>query len=97
LDCGKAHQELQLDKFRRKWITSLAPMFFVLRLKNHVEMINEGRQKWFRSMIRNLNYVVVLLQPDIANSLRKHSKVGPALEKKLKQLIEFVMHTKDKN
>ena len=63
-------------------------------------MIGEGRQKWFRSMVGTLLYLVKLSRPDLSNSVRELSKVmdgaAPAHEKELKRVIEYVIQTKFK-
>jgi hypothetical protein len=57
-------------------------------------------QKWFRSDIRSLLYVVKLFRPDLANPARKLSKVmestRPAHLKELRRLIHFIASTKVK-
>ena len=86
-------------KDESRWATPSAPSFFVVRPKGKAEMIGEGRQKWFRSAIGTLLYLVKLSRPDIANPVRELSKVMdnacPAHEKELKRLIQYVIQTKD--
>lgn len=82
------------------WNTPSAPGFFVVRPKGEDMLIGEGRQKWFRSMIGTLLYLVKLSRPDIANAVRELSKVMdnavPAHEKELKRLLSYVVKTQDK-
>jgi hypothetical protein len=63
-------------------------------------MINEGRQKWFRSAIGTLLYLVKLSRPDLANSVRELAKVmdgaNQAQEKELKRMIGYTIQTKEK-
>ena len=47
----------------------------MIRPKDKVEMISEGRQKSFRSMIGTLLYLVRLSRPDLANPVRELLKV----------------------
>ena len=60
---------------RGDWHTPSAPGFFVVRPKEEDKLIGEGRQKWFRSMVGTLLYLVKLSRPDMANAVRELSKV----------------------
>jgi hypothetical protein len=61
-------------------------------------MINEGRQKWFRSAIGTLLYLVKLSRPDLANSVRELAKVmdgaNQTQEKELKRMIGYKIQKK---
>jgi hypothetical protein len=84
----------------KQWATPSAPSFFVVRPRVKEEMIGEERQKWFRSTIETLLYLVKLSRPDLANPVRERSKVmdgaNSAQEKELKRVLDYVMQTKDK-
>jgi hypothetical protein len=77
-----------------------APSFFVVRPKGKEEMIGEEGQKWFRSAIGTLLYLVKFSCLDLANPVRELSKVmdgaNPAQEKELKRVLEYVLWTKEK-
>jgi hypothetical protein len=85
----------------KNWSTPSAPSFFVIRPKNKEEMIDERKQKWFRSAIGTLLYLVKLSRPDLANSVRELAKVmdgaNPAQEKELKRTMEYAIQTKEKS
>jgi hypothetical protein len=84
----------------KQWATPSAPSFFVVRPKVKEEVIGEERQKWFRSAIGTLLYLVKLSRPDLANPVRELSKVmdgaNPAQEKELKRVLEYVLQPKEK-
>jgi Reverse transcriptase (RNA-dependent DNA polymerase) len=88
------------SEIKGDWNTPSAPGLFVVRPKGDDMLIGEGRQKWFRSMIGTLLYLVKLSRPDIANAVRELSKVMdnavPAHEKELKRLLSYVVKTQDK-
>ena len=79
--------------------TPSAPGFFVVRPLES-EKVNNLTQKWYRSNIGCLLYLVKLSRPDLANSVRELSKVmdgaAPGHVKELKRLIQFVGNTKKK-
>jgi len=85
------------DKFK----TPSAPGFFVIRPdKKELEVVKEEDQKWFRSNIGSILYLVKLSRPDLANSVRELSKVmdgaAPDHIKELKRLIQFIGGTESK-
>jgi hypothetical protein len=86
-------------KKNQQWSTPSAPSFFKIRSKKKEEMINEGKQKWFRSAIRTLLYLVKLSRPDLANSVRELAKVmdgaNQAQEKELKTMIGYTIQRKE--
>ena len=96
----KLMSDNDLSLKKEKWSTPSAPGFFVVRPQNRAEMIDEKSQKWYRSTIGTLLYLVKLSRPDLANPVRELSKVmdgaAPAHEKELKRLVEFTCQTKDK-
>jgi hypothetical protein len=72
----------------------------VVRPKTQNKSIKEEDQKWFRSTIGSLLYLVKLSRPELANPVREMSKVidsaSPAHQKELKRLIRFIPSTKGK-
>jgi hypothetical protein len=72
----------------------------MVRPKSKAEMIAEDQQQHFRSTIGTLMYLVKLSRPDIANPVKKISKVmngaAPGHEKELKRLSQSVLQTKGK-
>jgi hypothetical protein len=60
--------------------------------------VDDLTQKWFRSNIGCLLYLVKLSRPDLGNSVRELSKVmdgaAPGHVKELKRLIQFVRNMK---
>ena len=79
--------------------TPSAPGFFVVR-PSESEKVDNLTQKWYRSNIGCLLYLIKLSRPDLANSVRTLSKVmdgaAPGHVKELKRLIQFVGNTKRK-
>ena len=59
------------DKFK----TPSSPGFAVIRQEKKEGLLNGKDQKWFRSSVGSLLYLVKLSRPDIANSVRELSKV----------------------
>jgi hypothetical protein len=61
-------------------------------------MINEGKQKWFRSAIGTLLYLVKRSHPDLANPVRELAKVmdcaNQTQEKELKRTIGHTIQKK---
>jgi hypothetical protein len=85
----------------KQWSTPSAPSFLVIRSKKKEKMINEKKQKWFRSAIGTLLYLVKLSRPDLANSVRELAKVidgaNQAQEKELKRTIEYTIQKKERS
>jgi hypothetical protein len=77
-----------------EWNTPSALGFYVIRPKGNDKLIEEGKQKWFRSMIGTL----LLSYPNIAIAVRELSKVvdGAVLahEKDITRLLTYVFQTK---
>ena len=88
--------EVNLDS---NYTTPSLPAFNVVRPSDE-EKVNSEAQKWFRSNIGSLLYLVKLSRPDLANPVRELSRVmdgaAPGYIKELKRLINFVAQTKDK-
>jgi hypothetical protein len=84
----------------KQWSTPSVPSFFVTRSKKKEEMINEGRQKLFRSTIGTLLYLLKLSRPYLANPVRELAKVmdgtNQAQEKELKRMIGYKIQTKER-
>jgi Reverse transcriptase (RNA-dependent DNA polymerase) len=82
-----------VEEEEKEYKTPSAPGFFVIRpLKP--EKVDDLTQKWFRSNIGCLLYLMKLSRPDLGNSVRELSKVmdgaAPGHVKELKRLIQFV-------
>jgi hypothetical protein len=65
-----------------------------------MEVVKEEDQKWFRSNIGSILYLVKLPRSELANSVRELSMVmdGAALAhiKELKRIIQFIVGTENK-
>ena len=80
------------DKFK----TPSSPGFAVVRQEKKEGLLNGKDQKWFRSSVGSLLYMVKFSRPDIANSVRELSKVmdlaNYGQKKELNRLLNFVYH-----
>jgi Reverse transcriptase (RNA-dependent DNA polymerase) len=82
-----------------KYKTPSEPGFFVVRPAEK-EKVSDTIQKWYRSNIGSLLYLVKLSRPDLANPVRELSKVmdgaAPGHVKELKRLIQFIGDTRNR-
>jgi Reverse transcriptase (RNA-dependent DNA polymerase) len=84
---------LNVEEEEKEYKTPSAPGLFVIR-PLEPEKVDDLTQKWLRSNIGCLLYLVKLSRPDLGNSVCKLSKVmdgaAPGHVKELKRLIKFV-------
>jgi hypothetical protein len=82
----------------KEYKTPCGPGFRVVRPSSD-EKVDQATQKWFRSNIGSLLYLVKLSRPDLCNAVRELSKVmdgaTPGQVKELRRLINYVYQTRE--